>query len=135
MKRWIQWVCILCLISIVSGCGGKVNEVGIKQWEPSLMYSDSEIEDAIDVILREFDMAWDGCTLTEITYAGDAKSLAHQEWAERYGADEVIVLISSFEVDSSGGDGSLNPDSRYGNWMWILVRKGNGKWKHVDHGY
>ena len=50
-------------------------------------------------------------------------------------ADEVIVLLSSFDVDSSGGDGSLNPNSTYDNWSWILVRTSGGKWKHVDHGY
>ena len=41
----------------------------------------------------------------------------------------------SFDVDSSGGDGSLNPDSTYDNWMWILVRNKDGEWKHVDHGF
>ena len=46
-----------------------------------------------------------------------------------------MVLLSSFDVDSSGGDGSLNPNSTYDNWMWILVRSKNEEWKHVDHGY
>lgn len=46
-----------------------------------------------------------------------------------------MVLLSSFDVDSSGGDGSLNPNSTYDNWMWILVRTKDGQWKHVDHGY
>jgi len=50
-------------------------------------------------------------------------------------ADEVIVLLSSFDVDVSGGDGSLNPNSSYHNWMWIMVRSGNGPWTHADHGY
>ena len=57
-----------------------------------------------------------------------------EKMAAKY-ADEVIVLISSFDVDSSGGDGSLNPNSTYTRWSWILVRNKNGKWKHVDHGY
>lgn len=46
-----------------------------------------------------------------------------------------IVLLSSFDVDSSGGDGSLNPNSTYSDWKWILVRTDGGKWQHVDHGY
>lgn len=134
MKR-MKLICILCLLLGLSGCGGKVSTVGIQQWEPSMIYSDAEIEDAIDVILHEFDQKWNGCTLREITYAGDAKSLAHQDWAVRNNAEDAIVLISTFDVDSSGGDGSLNPDSTYTKWMWILVRTDNGKWKHVDHGY
>lgn len=43
--------------------------------------------------------------------------------------------VSSFDVDSSGGDGSLNPNSTYNDWKWILVRTNGGKWQHVDHGY
>ena len=129
MKKGIQILCSLMILFSLSGCGGNVRTVGIQQWEPSLIYSDNEIEDAIDVILTWFDWTMEGCTLREITYAGDAASLAHQEWAERHNADEVIVLISTFDVDSSGGDGSLNPDSTYPDWMWILVRKENGKWR------
>lgn len=66
---------------------------------------------------------------------GDKVSEDHQEFTARYNADEVIVLLSTFDVDESGGDGSLNPNSTYTDWNWILVRKNGGKWKHVDHGY
>lgn len=66
---------------------------------------------------------------------GDKVSEDHQEFTARYNADEVIVLLSTFDVDESGGDGSLNPNSTYTDWNWILVRKNDGKWKHVDHGY
>lgn len=47
----------------------------------------------------------------------------------------MLVLLSSFDVDASGGDGSLNPNSSYEGWAWILVRSKAGQWKHVDHGY
>ena len=43
--------------------------------------------------------------------------------------------VSSFDVDETGGDGSLNPNSTYDGWCWILVRNTGGRWKHVDHGY
>ena len=85
----------------------------------------------MDYFKKEFD----GCTLTEITYAGDETSADFNEWAQRIDGDDVIVLISSFEVGDSGGDGSLNPNSTYTKWMWILARKEGGKWQHVDHGY
>lgn len=62
-------------------------------------------------------------------------SKVNQDWADRNDADEVMVLLSSFDVDSSGGDGSLNPNSTYDKWMWILVRTKDGQWKYVDHGY
>ena len=101
----------------------------------SEIYSEEDIAAAIDTIKKEFKSNWNGCTLTEIYYAGDDSSKDHQDWADRNNADEVIVLLSSFDVDSSGGDGSLNPNSTYNDWKWILVRTNGGQWQHVDHGY
>jgi hypothetical protein len=125
---------ILIIIFSLSGCGGNVKNVNIKDVE-SEYYTSKEINSAIETIIKQFDKEWDGCTLKEIYYAGDNMSKDYQDWADRNNADEVIVLLSSFEVDSSGGDGSLNPNSTYDGWLWILVRNTDGQWKHVDHGY
>lgn len=127
---------ILCILLalVLSACGGKVKEANTHEVSSEL-YSEEDIRAAIDTIKKEFERGWDGCTLTEIYYAGDESSKAHQDWADRNEADEVIVLLSSFDVDSSGGNGSLNPNSTYENWNWILVRTNGGAWKHVDHGY
>ena len=123
---------ILCFSACSCNCGNTEN-VNIKTVE-SKIYSQKDIDDAIQTIITEF-KSWNGCTLTEIYYAGDESSSAHQDWADRIDADEAIVLLSSFDVDSSGGDGSLNRNSTYDDWMWILVRNKGEEWKHVDHGY
>ncbi len=68
-------------------------------------------------------------------YPGDACADEFNEWAKQYDADEAIVIESSFDVDASGGDGSLNPDSTYDDWKWILIRNNGGDWEHADHGY
>ena len=124
---------LVCVIGLVA-CGGNTKNVRIIDYS-SEMYSDSEIENAIDVVINYFEKNFEGCTLTEITYLGDDKLDDWQEFAERNNADDVMVLVSSFNVDASGGDGSLNPNSTYTNWKWILVRTNGGKWEHVDHGY
>ncbi|NRT63569.1 hypothetical protein B0P06_000187 [Clostridium saccharoperbutylacetonicum] len=50
--------------------------------------------------------------------------------------ENVIVLLSNFDVDSSGGDGSLNPNSTYDNYNWILIRDSKtDSWKVDDRGY
>ena len=36
------------------------------------------------------------------------------------------MLLSSFHVDESGGDGSLNANYTYESWSWILVRANGG---------
>ena len=134
MKQLIAFIlALVCVIGLVA-CGGNVKNVKITDYS-SEIYSDAEIENAIDVAIDYFEKNFEGCTLTEITYLGDDKLDDWQEFAERNNADDVMVLVSSFSVGASGGDGSLNPNSTYTNWKWVLVRTDGGKWKHVDHGY
>jgi len=133
MKKLISIVICVVVLSLTA-CGGNIKEVKTHDVE-SEMYTKEDITAAIETIKKEFKSNWKGCILTEIYYAGDEKSVAFQDWADRNGADEVLVLLSSFDVDSSGGDGSLNPNSTYSGWNWILVRTDGENWKHVDHGY
>lgn len=127
-------LCVLLPFGLCACNRGNTDDVKIPFVE-SEIYSQEDISLAISTITDEFKKEWSGCTLTEIYYAGDNVSAEYQDWAERHNADEVIVLLSSFDVDSSGGDGSLNSDCTYANWNWILVRSVGGEWTHVDHGY
>ena len=134
MKKLIVLLLALVWLFSLASCGGNVRKVNRSEYA-SEIYTDAEIESAIDTVIAYFKKNFEGCTLTEITYLGDDKQDDWQEFAEINHADDVIVLVSTFEVDASGGDGSLNPNSTYTNWKWILVRTDGGKWKHVDHGY
>ena len=135
MRKTTILLLLLTALLTLCACGGDVSKVNISIPEESDLYTTKEIEDAIDTAMDYFKKEFDGCTLTEIAYAGDDRSNDYAEWAQRIGGDEVIVLISSFDVDASGGDGSLNPNSTYTKWMWIMARQEGGKWQHVDHGY
>lgn len=135
MRKTTILLLLLTALLTLCACGGDVSKVNISIPEESDLYTTKEIEDAIDTAMDYFKKEFDGCTLTEIAYAGDDRSNDYAEWAQRIGGDEVIVLVSSFDVDASGGDGSLNPNSTYTKWMWILAREEGGKWQHVDHGY
>ena len=101
----------------------------------SEIYTEDEIESAIRTAKDYFHDHFGGCTLTEISYAGDERNAGEAENASKYGMEEIIVLISAFDVDGSGGDGSLNPNSHYEGWLWILGRRDGGGWAHLDHGY
>ena len=70
-------LCILLCISLTA-CGGNVNEVNIRNVD-SEIYSEDDINAAIDTIIKEFNSSWNGCTLTEIYYAGDDSSKGHQD--------------------------------------------------------
>ena len=134
MKKIISIVlALVCVLGLVA-CGGNVKNVKITDYS-SEIYTNAEIESAIAVAIDYFKKNFEGCTLTEITYLGDDKNEDWKEFAGRNNATDVIVLVSSFDVGASGGDGSLNPNSTYTNWKWVLVRTNGGKWEHVDHGY
>ena len=140
MKAYILAALILLTVSPAVGCGEnggaeKSAETQNTQFEQSQIYSEEDIESAIQVTSDYFDKEFEGCTLMDLYYRGDSYADEFNEFAEIYGADEAIILMSSFEVGPSGGDGSLNPNSTYNDWNWILVRSGGGKWEHVDHGY
>lgn len=123
---------ILCSCTAVRF--GDIGDVQITKAE-SHIYTQDEIDSAIKTIKNYFKLNFGGCKLLAIGYAGDDSAKEAKEWAQTYGSDKAIILISDFEVDSSGGDGSLNPNSTYTEWKWILVKDNNGLWKHADHGY
>lgn len=134
MKKCSAIVLCVFLVLCLCSCGGDVSKVKTHKVN-SEIYSQEDIVSAIEVIKKDFKSEFSGCTLTEIHYAGDEVLKDYKDFAERNDADEVIVLLSSFDVDSFGGDGSLEPDSTYNDWNWILVRTHNGQWQQVDHGY
>lgn len=113
----------------------EIISVGPSKKVKSEMYTEEDIVSAVAIIEEEFKAEWQGCTLTEIYYAGDDNSKEYQDWADRNNADEVIVLISSFNVDDTCTIGSLDKNKTYLGWRWILVRTDGGEWQHVDHGY
>ena len=132
MKKLTSFLLLTALLFSFCACG-KVSDAKERD-VPSDMYSEADITSAINTIKREF-IFWDDCTLLEIYYAGDEMTRECQEWAERYGADEAIVLMSSFYVGENRRDVTLNKNSTYDYWNWILVRTEGGRWKHVDHGF
>ena len=140
MKKAAPSIIILLIALLLAACGGKdsggnIDNVYIPDWKPSEIYSDDDVEAAFQAVKDYFKSEFGGCTLTKLYYPGDTYAGEFDAWAEQYSADEAIIILSSFDVDSSGGDGSFEPDSTYEDWNWILIRNGGGAWKHVDHGY
>lgn len=143
MKKLICILLSVTVLFLMSACNvqlnksGNVKSVKIEEWKVSKLYSDDEIKAAIKASEDYFEKEFGGCTLTKITYAGDNVSLNETAYRKDNGSDydKVIVLLSSFDTDSFGGDGSLNPNSTYDNWNWIMGKKQGDKWEHIDHGY
>lgn len=143
MRKKSKLICV-ALIGCVIGIGlyffihyedGKINnvtEIIVK----SEIYSEKDIKDAMDIVKKKFKKDFKGCILTDLWYAENISNPSSDGWTKQYYADEAIVLLSNFYVDSSGGDGSLNPNSTYTDWQWILVRNSsNNKWELKTWGY
>ena len=134
-KMAVYLILISTLSLLLCGCGGgNASEVQVITGE-SAIFTQKEIESAMEVAMDHFRKEFDGCTMTKIEYAEGRTQAAAAEWAQHYGADEAIVLYSSFDVDSSGGDGSFSPNSTYANWQWILTRDAGGEWVLRTWGY
>ncbi|NLK98829.1 MAG: DUF4829 domain-containing protein [Epulopiscium sp.] len=100
------------------------------------------MNDAVNCVKEKF-KDFEGCSLTKLWY-DEEKTNNFIEGYLRGGrgsvngakAENVIVLLSNFDVDSSGGDGSLNPNSTYSDWNWILIRDSKASnWQVDDWGY
>lgn len=95
-------------------------------------HSAREIEATMKAVKRKFRAGFNGCTLTDLWYEGDSMAAAEDSWAAQYDSQEVIVLLSSFQTNSSGGDGSLEPNAEYTNYQWVLVKNALGQWAPKD---
>ena len=132
-KQIVALLLALLLILSLAACGKTQGYTVIVPYDAH--YSEKEIRAAMHVAARYFEQEFDGCTLLSLAYDESKVKDAEPEWAAQYDADEAIVLLSSFHVDGSGGDGSLNANSDYTDWQWILVRNGGGKWALKTWGY
>lgn len=134
MRRLAGWTLLFVFVLSLFGCGktgGDMRVTGID----SEIYTDEDYLAAVQAVIAGF-RDFQGCTLKEISYAGDETVRKEQEYILGFGDyDEGIVLLSSFTVDEHGGDGSLEPNHTYTRWSWYLARKNGGKWNIVTCGY
>ena len=134
MKKLFAFLSAVALLLMLCACGGNVKSAVIVPVDSDI-FTAREIDDANNTAIKYFDRKFTGCTLKEIRYIGDEAAESFDKLAEQYNADDAIVLVSTFDVDSHGGDGSFDQNSTYTDWQWILVKDASGAWRNVDHGY
>lgn len=143
MKKMIFFLSLILVLFSLIACKkvGITNNV-VVSIEKSDKFSEEEITDAINCVKKK-SKDFDGCNFTELWYDQEKSNNILKGYLENgkgsvngVKVENVIVLLSTFDVDSSGGDGSLNPNSTYSNWNWILIRDSKtGNWKVDDWGY
>jgi len=144
MKKFLFFFIAITLCFTLVACNqksGQTNNVSITMGA-SERFSNAEIEEAINSVKKKF-VDFKGCYLTQLWYDETlSDSFIDEYMASGRGstngvkAENVIVLRSAFTVDSTGGDGSFNPNSTYDDWNWILIRDSkDGSWNVDDWGY
>lgn len=125
-------LCVILTLSILclAGCGDGV-KVGSFS---SLYFNSDEFQEAVNELLTYF-KSFEGCTLTEINYAGDDAVRAEAE-ARGLPNELVMVMESTFTTDGENHENGLEPNFTYENYRWIFTRDFvGGPWSHADHGY
>jgi hypothetical protein len=131
MKKRLMLLTMVLLLTLTA-CGGNVKNVKLSYGSPTA-YSQQDVSDAMDVVLKHFRENFKGCTLTELTYDEDLSQAQRVYSEEIYHADEAIVLTSTFTAGSDA-DISFTP-GEYSGWLWILTRSDGGDWTYRDCGY
>ena len=132
MKKLISIILLCTLILSLSSCG-TLNFVDIEEFS-SEIYTGRDIADAMEVVLEEFQGKKDRILLN-LSYIGDSEISDYKDWADRNGADEVIVFLTDYYVSFFSDTPTQNAGSEYENWGFILVRTRGGEWEIVDQGY
>lgn len=130
MKRMKILVSVLLCAVLLSACGGNTANAWREGMTLSDVYTEAEINDAMDTVEAYFRAEFAGCELMNLRYDESALDLMEQSYmAERYGADEAIVLLTDFSTSRWVWEDGLQPDDCYIDWKWVLTRDGDGQWQ------
>lgn len=142
MKKIVIYLSMILMIFSLVGCNQNNKSTNIKlDIGESTKFSKEEIDNAVDCLKRSFD--FEACTLTKIYYNQEISNTAVEDYLQfgngsvnKVKAENVIVLLSDFDVDNSGNNPVLNPGETYTNYNWILIRDDkNSDWKVDDCGF
>lgn len=142
MKKIVIYLSMILMIFLLVGCNQNNKPTDIKlDIGESTKFSKEEIDNAVDCLKRSFD--FEACTLTKIYYNEEISNTAVEDYLQfgngsvnKVKSENVIVLLSDFDVDNSGDNPVLNPGETYTNYNWILIRDGkNSDWKVDDCGF
>ena len=142
MKKIVIYLSMILMIFSLVGCNQNNKPTNIKvDIGESTKFSKEEIDNAVDCLKRSFD--FEACTLTKIYYNEEISNTAVEDYLQfgngsvnKVKAENVIVLLSDFDVDNSGNNPVLNPGETYTNYNWILIRDDkNSNWKVDDWGF
>lgn len=135
IKRSLSLLLLCAVMMTFSSCThGIVSFAEIVEVD-SEIYSEEDIQSAIDIVISRFREGWTATTLLEVKYIGDDHLDSYQDWADRNDADEVIVILVDFYISRFANNPVMGNDVKYEDYNYILVRNEGEEWQIVDKGY
>lgn len=142
MKKIIILFCCLLSIFLLVACNkGNISNDTLIEIRESTKFSKDEIENAIECVKSNF--SFPAAILTKIWYDEEKSNYLVDVYLENgrglingVKAENIIILLSNFDVDGSGDNPVLNPNATYLDYQWILIRDSKKNvWKIDDSGY
>lgn len=104
----------------------------IRNTGSSKVFTEKEINKAMDTVEKYFRRNFKDCKLTKLWYD---EEITIREAEDDYTSGKTIVILSNFTVGDNGPV-ALNENFTYKNYMFTLVRDDNNSpWKVTDCGY
>ena len=142
MKKVSLIFCFLLLsFSLVSCNKDKISNDNSIEISQSSKFSKDEIEEAIQCVKDNF--SFPEATLTTVWYDEEKSNDLIEEYLKNGNGsingvklENLIIILSNFDVDGSGDNPVLTPNTTYSNYKWILIRNDkNSYWEIDDFGY
>ena len=130
-------VILIVVLALLLGLGYWAFSVKVDLGESERYSSWDRILAVADVRLNFLGMF--GCRLERVYYAGDERSQAEYDYYSQHQQemgrefDECIVFHVDFHTPRATL--SMNPDSDYIGWGYIMGRKNGGLWHVLTQGY
>ena len=109
------------------------NAVSVSVSTSDLLYTQQDVNAAVETAQKSFRREFRGCVLDGISYDEDLNIERAAELAQQYPGEETIVLRASFRTFGRVS-GKLAPNTCYRDVEWVLTRSADGQWTLRDWG-
>lgn len=135
-KRILLFLLVFLILIMTIGCSNnKKEENTVKNITKSNIYKEDELNAAMDALIQHFEEKCIGVNLTKISYVGDENKSDIEIYKKEYAVDNLIILNTTFNTESTIGDVPFDINSEYKDYPWIMVKNEEGKWIVRSWGY
>lgn len=135
-KSILLFLLVFLILMVNIGCSNnKKEENAVKNITKSNIYKEDELNEAMDALIQYFEEKFVGVNLIKVSYVGDENKADIEIYKKEYAVDNLIILNTTFNTESTIGDIPFDINSEYKDYPWIMVKNEEGKWVVRSWGY